>query len=88
MNDNLTSLKQSQVPVVLLEASIETIFKRVSNNQTRPLVNQLNFQQLAKLKQQRSSRYYACADLVIATDDLSPTQISAKINRFLKQIKN
>ncbi|WP_034995195.1 shikimate kinase [Liquorilactobacillus vini] len=88
MNDNLTSLKQSQVPVVLLEASIETIFKRVSNNQTRPLVNQLNFQQLAKLKQQRSSRYYACADLVIATDDLSPTQISAKINHFLKQIKN
>ncbi|WP_281164238.1 shikimate kinase [Liquorilactobacillus sicerae] len=88
MSDNLTSLKQSQVPVVLLEASIETIFKRVSNNQARPLVNQLSFQQLAALKQQRNSRYYACADLVVATDDLSPVQISTKINFFLKQLKN
>jgi shikimate kinase len=86
--NNLRALQQINVPVILLEASIGTIFTRVSNNQTRPLVNQLSLDQLQKLKFNRDPKYYACADFVVKTDHKKPEIITAEILSFLKQKKS
>lgn len=85
--NNLKALEQVNVPVILLEASIETIFMRVSNNHTRPLVNQLSLNQLQKLKFERDPKYYACADFVVKTDHKKPEIIAAEILSFLKKKK-
>ena len=85
--NNLKALEQVNVPVILLEASIETIFARVSNSHTRPLVNQLSLNQLQQLKFERDPKYYACADLVVKTDQKKPEIITAEILSILQQKK-
>lgn len=82
---NFDLLKAKQTPVVLLEASGETILKRIGRDANRPLVQQLGAQGLVALQQKRDPRYHELADLVITTDHLSPNQIADQIINWLTQ---
>lgn len=82
---NFELLKSKQTPVVLLEASPETILKRIGHDANRPLVQELGTDGLIDLQQQRDPRYHELADLVITTDDLNPSQIANQIVTWLTQ---
>lgn len=82
---NFVLLKQHPTPVVLLEASPETILRRIGGDANRPLVQRLGSSGLVELQAQRDPRYHELADLVIATDDLTPDAIVAQICTWLTQ---
>ncbi|KRM06510.1 MAG: shikimate kinase [Liquorilactobacillus ghanensis] len=79
MPANQYLLRQTNTPVILLEASAQTVVQRVLRDHSRPLVNKLSITQLKGLKQKRDALYRECADLVIKTDQLTPQEIIARI---------
>ncbi|WDF82996.1 shikimate kinase [Lacticaseibacillus pabuli] len=80
---NFAVLQDTDVPVVLLDATPESILTRIGGDTNRPLVQQLGPRGLSELQAQRNPRYHALADLVIATDDLTPEEIAAQIKAWL-----
>ena len=82
---NFELLKAKQTPVVLLEASAQTILNRIGRDANRPLVQELGTTGLVALQQKRDPRYHELADLVIATDHLLPAQIADQIMTWLTQ---
>jgi len=82
---NAAILTTSSVPVICLAATDETILNRVSNDDSRPLVNELDPQALLALKHRRAPMYEAAADLVLQTDQLTPAEIVATIQTWLSQ---
>lgn len=85
---NLHVLQETSTPVILLEATTNTILDRISNDAGRPLVNSLGTNGLVSLKEKRRSQYHACADLIIQTDGASPQKIVSDILHYLKHQKN
>ena len=77
--DNLTILKDTSTPVVLLKASATETLRRIG----RPLAKSLDEKGIADLQAQRQVNYDACADLTIKTDGLSPAAIAEEIVSFL-----
>lgn len=80
---NAAVLKASSTPVIWLTAKDQTILERVTQDQSRPLVNDLDQNSLLQLKQKRETLYAAVADLTITTDYLTPLQIVQKIQEWL-----
>jgi len=80
---NAEILTTSSIPVIWLDATDDTILARVAADDGRPLVNQLDTSALLTLKQRRAALYAAVADLVIATDRLTPVQICRQIVDWL-----
>ncbi|WP_390408605.1 shikimate kinase [Lacticaseibacillus jixiensis] len=80
---NFALLKASSAPVVLLEAKPATILQRIGADANRPLVQELGQAGLVALQAQRDPRYHELADLVIATDTLTPTEIALQIRDWL-----
>lgn len=80
---NFALLKASAAPVVLLEAKPATILQRIGGDANRPLVQELGQAGLVALQAQRDPRYHELADLVIATDTLTPTEIALQIRDWL-----
>ena len=80
---NLEILQATKTPVILLEASTNTILERVGKSEERPLVNQMSTRQLTSLRAERMPFYQECADLRINTDNRSPVEITEQIYRYL-----
>ncbi|MDM8220101.1 shikimate kinase [Limosilactobacillus mucosae] len=81
--DNLTILKDTSTPVVLLKASAMETLRRIGGDSGRPLAKSLDEKGIADLQAQRQVNYDACADLTIETDGLSPAAIAEEIVSFL-----
>ena len=81
--DNLTILKDTSTPVVLLKASAMETLRRIGGDSGRPLAKSLDEKGIADLQAQRHVNYDACADLTIKTDGLSPAAIAEEIVSFL-----
>ncbi|WP_461215349.1 shikimate kinase [Lacticaseibacillus sp. GG6-2] len=82
---NFDLLKAHPTPVVLLEASPQTILRRIGGDANRPLVKQLGQAGLVDLQAQRDPRYHELADLVVSTDDLTPAKIVSQIDTWLRR---
>ncbi|MDO8746888.1 MAG: shikimate kinase [Thermodesulfovibrionales bacterium] len=76
--ENMDALRENGV-VICLTATPETILKRISNNNDRPLLQVKN--PLNKIKELLEFRmpYYEKADIMIDTENKTPLEIAEKI---------
>jgi shikimate kinase len=66
--------------VVLLTALPETILKRVKDSNARPILNgNMNVEFIRGLLEKREAKYAAAADITIATDGKTVTQVCDEI---------
>lgn len=66
--------------IVLLTATPETIYNRVKDNSSRPLLNgNMNVEFIAQLMGKRKQQYLSTADIVIETDDKAIEDICQEI---------
>ena len=66
--------------VILLTASPETIYERVKDNKSRPILNgNMNVEYIEKLMQKRKDLYESVADVVISTDGKDTKTIAEEI---------
>ena len=72
-------LKNSGVQIILLEADINSIDKRLKLEQDRPLAINLDTKELYALKMQRQEQYIRCADKIFYTNALTPEEIVNEI---------
>lgn len=73
--ENIKSMKQNG-RVVLLTATPETVYERVKNNDSRPILkDRMNVSYISELMAKRRNQYLEAADIVIATDDKSIAEI-------------
>lgn len=84
---NIDRLKQSSI-VVFLNTNRDIILQRIStDNQTRPLLAESNYEQFCRLFQARKSLYQAVADIVInITPDLLQNN-QRLLNRIIRLLK-
>lgn len=76
---NVEAMKKSG-KVVYLSADAETIYKRVKNSHSRPLLEgNMNVDYIQSLLQQRMPKYLAAADVTVATDGRSADEICRDI---------
>lgn len=73
--------------IVLLQASPETVYERVKNSHTRPLLeNRMNTEAIRELMEARREKYEAAADIFIRTDGKCAAEICCEIMEQLKKI--
>lgn len=73
--------------IVLLTAKPETILKRVSENDDRPILQgKKTVEDITALMEARRNKYEEAADVVIATDDKSIEAICKEILETIKEI--
>lgn len=78
-DENVEYMKKGGI-VVLLTATPETTLERVKNSTTRPILNgNMNVEFILQLMNKRKDRYLAVADIIVATDDKSVSEICAEI---------
>lgn len=66
--------------IVLLTATPETTLERVKNSTDRPILNgNMNVEFITELMNKRKDRYLAVADVIVATDNKSVSEICAEI---------
>lgn len=66
--------------VVLLSATPKTVYERVKNSTSRPVLNgNMNEEYIAELMEKRREKYEEAADIVIATDGKSTTEVCKEI---------
>ena len=96
-NDANFKIIRSSGKIICLEATPDTIKKRLdkkettkSNSQLRPLLSEKTLQQITELKKNRQ-HLYALSNWTIHTDDLNENQIASEtqtlINKFIQQVK-
>jgi shikimate kinase len=73
------ALLAAGIPVVLLQAGIDTLTDRVGDAHTRPLLTDDPPARLRQLAAERDATYRSCATLVVDTDGRSPGQVAAVI---------
>lgn len=73
------ALLSSAVPVVLLQAPVTTLIRRVGDGRTRPLLADDPPGRLAALAEQREPLYREVATLVFATERRTPGKVAAAI---------
>ena len=72
--------------VVLLTATPETILERVKDSNERPILNDnMNVEFIANLMEKRREKYLAVADICVATDGKSASEICDEIISALKK---
>lgn len=88
MNERLRKLLKEKAITIWLEATIEDILHRVSNKNTRPLLNEKNKREI--LEELAAKRYpiYAEADMKFSTSLENQDVIVTKIIHKIKEIKN
>lgn len=78
-DENVGYMKKNGV-IILLTATPETTYERVKNSTDRPILNgNMNVEFIEELMNKRKNRYLEVADIVIATDNKSVTDISKEI---------
>ncbi len=77
--ENVSLMKESGA-IVLLTATPETIYGRVKNSKSRPILNgHMDVDYIAELMGKRRPAYEGACDLKIATDGKRPEQIAREI---------
>lgn len=78
--ENVAEMKKTG-RIVLLTAKPETILKRVSGNEDRPILKgRKTIEDITALMEARCPKYEAAADIVVSTDDKSIEEICEEIN--------
>jgi len=72
--------------IVYLKATEETLYGRVKDNLSRPLLVGDNKGKLKKLLKERAPIYEAAADFTVETDSLTPNEVAEKIAEFFKGV--
>jgi shikimate kinase len=72
--ENRELLKESGT-VIYLSCLFESLWERLKQDQTRPLVSQNNKKQLHELFQERASLYESCSDIIINTEKKKVEQV-------------
>lgn len=84
-DENVEIMKQSGI-IVLLTATPETIYNRVKDSNDRPILNSnMNVEFIEQLMNKRKDRYLQVADVVIATDNKTVSEISREIQAKLSE---
>lgn len=87
-SENTEHMKKSG-HVVLLTAKPETIYERVKDSESRPILNNnMNVEYISGLLEKRRAFYEAAADISIATDGKSADQICEEIISKLLALDN
>ena len=74
--------------VVLLTASPETIYERVKDSNSRPVLNgRKNVQGISELMEQRREKYEAAADIVVNTDGKTVLQVCEEMIQKLTEME-
>lgn len=82
---NVEVMKE-QGTIVLLTAEPETIYERVKNNTSRPVLNgNMNVEYIRELMAKRQDAYDAAADIRVSTDGKTLEQIANEIISVLKK---
>lgn len=77
--ENIENMKKSG-KIVLLTATADTIFDRVKDGHTRPVLNNnMNVEFINELLEKRKDKYIAAAELIIATDGKEVESIAKEI---------
>ena len=80
LREENTAMMKSMGKIVLLTASPMTIYHRVKDSTSRPVLNgHMNPDDIRKLMEIRRPRYEAAADLIISTDGKSVEEICREI---------
>lgn len=81
-SESMEALKENST-VIFLSASFKTIVKRIENEVTRPLFNDI--EKAKQLYAQRRPLYEKYADAIIETDNFSPEKITELITKILSR---
>lgn len=85
--ENIILMKKSGV-TVLLTAEPSTIFARVNQGTDRPVLNgNMSVEYIAELLEKRSPYYEGAGEVIIATDNKTPEEITEEIDKILKSGK-
>ena len=80
-DENVELMKKNGV-IVLLTETPETVFERVKDDNTRPLLNgNMNIEFITELMRKREDRYKEVADVVVDTDGKSIQEIADEISQ-------
>lgn len=82
--ENIKALRKNGV-VINLSASAETIYKRTSKSNTRPLINKKSLSEIEALLSSRAAAY-ANNDFCISVDELTPMSSAEKIIEIYKKL--
>jgi shikimate kinase len=81
------AVQNSAVPVIFLQASLDTLAGRVGDARTRPLLAEGPAERLAALAAARSPVYEALASFAVETDGRTPSQVAATIAARLHDLE-
>lgn len=88
VKDENIELMKKMGKVILLTASPNTIYKRVKDNTSRPILNNnMNEEYITNLMNKRKDKYLKAADIIINTDNKSIEVICDEIINTLKDDK-
>lgn len=82
---NVDVIKNMDLPVFLLDAKDETIQRRLSENEGRPLVDKHGLNGIIELKHERDVIYNELSDYTIFTDDKTPLEVADEILNILSK---
>ena len=83
--ENISALSQNGL-FIFLNASLETLVKRIGNDTNRPLLTNAKNreEEVEKLLQDRQVLYKKAADKIIETDNISPVKVAEEIILILE----
>lgn len=85
--ENRALLKQLGT-VIYLRVRPETVYQRLKNDTTRPLLQCDNpLERIRELLESRKSAYESCADIIIDVDDYNADQVMARIEEEINKMK-
>ncbi|CAI2555894.1 Shikimate kinase 1 [Apilactobacillus kunkeei] len=82
---NVDVIKEMELPVFLLDAKDETIQRRLSENEGRPLIDKHGLNGIIELKHERDVIYNELSDYTIFTDDKTPLEVADDILNILSK---
>lgn len=80
--ENVSVMKESG-RVILLTASPEEIYNRISKRHERPLSDGKSLEEISEMMESRRSAYESASDITVRSDEYSPYATAAKIQRLL-----
>ena len=85
LKDKNVEIMKSSGTIVLLTAEPETIYDRVKDDSSRPLLNgNMSIAYICELMEERQERYEEAADIIVSTDNKEIEAIVDKICRKLR----
>ena len=75
LENNTSLLKHTSAKILLLKAKSDTIFHRLKEDTSRPLLKNSGLKGIIKLQNIRKNKYENISNLTIQTDNLPPSEI-------------